>query len=157
AFNGKAYEWTQIVDVKAGRDAVLELTAANAEVHAGGAVGADVTDATAVSSEPENDPWVLLPPWQDSVVALWTPTTRASGFVVDAKGLIATNQRLIGASTSAEVQLTPAIKVAAAVVASDAQRDVALLWIDPKAIASVKPVPLGCGQPPAPVADGQEI
>ena len=31
-FQGKAYQWTQIVDVAAGRDAVLELTADNAEV-----------------------------------------------------------------------------------------------------------------------------
>jgi len=152
AFNGKAYEWTQIVDVVAGRDAVLELTAANAEV---GAVGAD---AAAASAQPENDPWVLLPPWQDSVVALWTPTVRASGFVIDAKGLVATNQRVIGAATSVEVQISPAIKVAATVLASDSTRDVAVLWIDPKAVASIRPVPLGCGQPsPSPVAGGQEI
>ena len=32
AFQGKAYQWTQIVDIVAGRDAVLELTADNAEV-----------------------------------------------------------------------------------------------------------------------------
>ena len=32
AFQGKAYQWTQIVDIAAGRDAVLELTADNAEV-----------------------------------------------------------------------------------------------------------------------------
>ena len=57
---------------------------------------------------PEADPSFLLPQWQDSVVALWTPTTHASGFVVDAKGLIATNQRVIGTATSVEVQLTPA-------------------------------------------------
>jgi S1-C subfamily serine protease len=150
AFNGKAYEWTQIVDVKAGRDAVLELTADNAQVAAAS------PDATAGSATPENDPWVLLPPWQDSVVALWTPTIRASGFVIDANGLIATNQRVIGASTAVEVQLTPALKVAATVLAADAQRDVAVLWIDPKAIASVKPVPLGCGQA-ASVANGEEI
>ena len=31
-FHGKAYQWTQIVDIVAGRDAVLELTADNAEV-----------------------------------------------------------------------------------------------------------------------------
>src|SRR5262249_59715080 len=36
AFNGKAYEWTQVVDIKAGRDTVLELTADNAEVGAPG-------------------------------------------------------------------------------------------------------------------------
>ena len=32
AFHGKSYQWTLMVDVVAGRDAVLELTAANAEV-----------------------------------------------------------------------------------------------------------------------------
>ena len=32
AFQGKAYQWTQMVDIAAGRDAVLELTADNAEV-----------------------------------------------------------------------------------------------------------------------------
>src|SRR5262249_43057519 len=150
AFNGKAYEWTQTVDVVAGREAVLELTAANAEV------AAAASPATTPSAEPESDPWVLLPPWQDSVVVLWTPTTRASGFVVDSKGLVATNQRVIGASTSAEVQITPTVKVAATVLASDAQRDVAVLWIDPKAIASVKPVPLGCGQAQGPTGAGPQ-
>ena len=32
AFQGKAYQWTQTLDIVAGRDAVLELTAANAEI-----------------------------------------------------------------------------------------------------------------------------
>jgi hypothetical protein len=31
-FQGKAYQWTQLVDIVAGRDAVLELTVDNAEV-----------------------------------------------------------------------------------------------------------------------------
>ena len=58
--------------------------------------------------------------------------SRASGFVVDAKGLIATNQRVIGTATSVEVQLTPTVKVAASVLVADPARDVAVLWIDPK-------------------------
>jgi hypothetical protein len=57
-----------------------------------------------------------------------------------------------------EVQLTPAVKVAARVLAADPQRDVAVLWIDPNAVASVRPVPLGCRRAAAPpVVDGQEI
>ena len=32
AFHGKAYQWRQTVDIVAGRDAVLDLTAANADV-----------------------------------------------------------------------------------------------------------------------------
>ena len=138
-FHGKAYQWTQIVDIVAGRDAVLELTADNAEVES-------ATSATASAAPLEADPSFLLPQWQDSVVALWTPTTHASGFLIDAKGLIATNQRVIGTATSVEVQLSPAVKVAASVLAADPARDVAVLWIDPKVVASLRPVPLGCAQ-----------
>src|SRR4051812_18731204 len=86
AFLGKAYEWTQTVDIAAGRDAVLELTAENAEVVA---VGSDTSAAAAPA--PAADPSALLMQWQDSVVAIWTATTRASGFVIDASGLIATS------------------------------------------------------------------
>src|SRR4051812_30118328 len=152
AFNGKAYQWTQNIDVAAGRDAVLELTAANAEV-------GPVTSATTTSAPPlHSDPSFLFRQWQDSVVTLWTPTVRASGFVVDATGLIATSQRAIGTATSVEVQLTPAIKVAATVLGADPARDVAVLRVDPKVIASVRPVELGCARPEAaPVVSGQEI
>ena len=88
AFHGTAYQWTQVVDIAAGRDAVLELTAGNAEAEP---VTAATTTTGAVPLEA--DPALTLPQWQDSVVALWTPTTHASGFLVDAKGLITTNQR----------------------------------------------------------------
>ena len=125
AFQGKAYQWTQNVAIAAGEDAVLELTAANAEV-------VPLTSAAAASAAPlEADPTLLFPLWQDSVVRVWTPTAHASGFVIDAKGLVATNQRAIGGATAVEVQLTSAIKVAARVLVADAVRDVAVLWIDP--------------------------
>ena len=152
AFQGKAYQWTQVVDIAAGRDMVLELTTANAEVESVPA-GA-TTSATLVAGDPSS----LLMQWQDSVVALWTPTTHASGFVVDAKGVIATNQRVVGTATSVEVQLTPAVKVAAIVLAADPRRDVAVLWIDPTIAALVRPVSLGCAQATKPpVVDGQDI
>src|ERR1700682_97743 len=138
-FHGKAYQWIQTVDIVAGRDAVLELTADNAEVEL-------ATSATASAAPLEADPSFLLPQWQDSVVALWTPSTHASGFLIDARGLIATNQRFIGTATSVEVQLSPALKVAASVLAADPVRDVAVLWIDPKVVAAFRSVPLGCAQ-----------
>jgi S1-C subfamily serine protease len=152
AFQGKAYLWTQMVDIGAGRDAVLELTAGNAEIDL-------VTSATTTAAAPlEADPSALLMQWQDSVVALWTATTHASGFVIDARGLIATSQRVIGRAASVEVQLTRAVKVAGRVLAADPVRDVAIILIDPKVLASLRPVPLGCGlQARAPLVDGQEI
>jgi S1-C subfamily serine protease len=144
-FHGKTYQWAEMVDIVAGRDAVLELTADNAEVAASG-------------NPLEADPSFLLPQWQDSVVALWTPSNHASGFLFDAKGLVATSQRGIGTATSVDVQLSPVVKVAARVLAADPERDVAVLWIDPKVAASVRPVSLGCAQTAKPpVVEGQEL
>ena len=152
AFLGKAYQWTLTVDIVAGRDAVLELTADNAEV--GPVAAADTASAAA----PASDPAFLLSQWRDSVVGLWTPTAHASGFIVDASGLIVTNQRAIGPASSVEVQLDQTTKVAGTVLAADAARDAAVLWIDPKTAASVRPVPLQCPQEPRPaVPEGQEI
>ena len=69
-----------------------------------------------------------------------------------------TNQRVVGTAASVEVQITPAVKVTGSVLVADSARDVAVLWIDPKTIASVKPLPLGCtlAEKPAPVK-GQEM
>jgi trypsin-like peptidase len=130
-FQGKSYQWTQIVDVAAGRDGVLELTADNAEIE-------PVLAAAAADASFDVDPLFVLPQWQDSVVALWTPTAHASGFVIDARGLIATNQRAIGTATSVEVQLSPMVKVAARVLAADQTRDVAVLHVDPAAAAGMR-------------------
>ena len=151
AFRGRRYQWMQMVDIAAGRDTVLELTSANAEV-------TDVGPSDAApGAPPESDTGFLLQQWRNSVVGIWTPATHASGFLVDARGLVVTNQRGIGAATSAEVQLTRERKVAARVLAADAGRDVAILWLDPTAIASVRPVPLECTPAGKPPEEGAEL
>jgi hypothetical protein len=83
--------------------------------------------------------------------------------VVDAAGLVVTNQRIIGSATAVEVQLAPSIKVTGRVLAADRVRDVAVLWIDPAIIASVPPIPLDCevgstvGSISRAFADGQKV
>jgi len=62
AFSGKGYQWTQTLDVPAGRDVVLELTAANAEVGV-----APPPSAVVKESGP-----TLLSQWQVSVVSVLT-------------------------------------------------------------------------------------
>ena len=154
ALGGKAYQWTQVVNIAAGREANLDLTAANAEVGAlvPSASGADATAA------PDADPSFLLTQWQDSVFAVWTAKTHASAFLANVTGLVVTNQRVIGSETTAEVQLSPTVKVRGAVVTSDEIRDVAVLRIDPATAASIKPVPVACsGATADTVAKGQDI
>ena len=140
AFRGKAYRWIRDVTVAAGRDGVLELTGEDAEV------GSLSPDAQGSAPALETDPSFLFPQWRNSVVAIWTPTARVSGFVIDRRGLVATSQRAIGDVTSAEVQLSPDVKVASTVIAADPERDVAILWIDAAAVAAVSPIPLECSQ-----------
>jgi S1-C subfamily serine protease len=152
ALQGKAYRWRQTVDIVAGRDSSLDLTLANAVVEA---IAPGTTDTSAPLA---TDTSFLLRQWLDSVVELWTPTTHASGFLVDPAGLIATSQRVIGDATSVEVQISRSIKVAGTVLEVDAQRDIAIVGIDPTVMATMKPVPLGCpsGRVP-PVTREQDI
>ena len=149
-FQGKAYHWTQPVDVAAGRDSALELTIANATAEAI-AAGPDGSPAATDTS-------LLLRQWLDSVVQLWTPTAHGSGFLVEATGLIVTNQQIVGDATAVEVQLSRSVKVAGTVLEADRDRDVAVVRIDPSVMASTKPVPLGCPRTgPPPIARAQEI
>jgi Trypsin-like peptidase domain len=150
AFQGKSYEWSRRLEIVAGRDATLALTADNASV---GPVTAAATSAT----PSETDPSLLASQWQETVVALWTPTRPASGFVVDARGLIVTNQRVVGTATSVEAQFAPDIRVRATVLALDPVRDIAILWVNPSVVTSLRPLPLGCGQARPSVANGQEL
>lgn len=156
AFQGKAYEWRKTMDIAAGGEVALVLNQDNA-------LAADPADAVTDAPTPAptagaSDPTFLLTRWQDSIVTLWTPSTRASGFVVDPRGLVVTSQRAIGDASVVAVQLTPAVKVGARVVVTDPVRDVAVLWIDREVVAGVRPVPLGCELATRPtVANGQEI
>ena len=154
AFEGQAYQWVQMVQIAAGRDAVLELTAGNAEIGPIGSAG-----STAGAAAPADaDHSALLAQWQHSVVEIWSPTAHATGFVIGGDGLIATNRRALGSATTAEVQLSGSVKVTATVLAADPVRDVAVLLVNPAVVAALPPVPLGCGQAATPaLADDQRI
>ncbi len=94
-FGGRAFQWTQVVEIVAGRDVTLDLTADNAEIVP--------LDALPPGPARRSEADALLAKWQDSVVAVWSPTARASGFVVDGRGLIATDGRAVGTATVVEV------------------------------------------------------
>jgi S1-C subfamily serine protease len=131
-FQGKSYEWMRTLDLVAGRDSAIEFTAADAEVgNVAAGAGAAALERGGASA--------LLIDWQDSVVSIWSPTQLGAGFLIDARGLILTNQRLVRGAASVEVQFSPERKVAARVLSADANRNVAVLWIDPGVLAGAKP------------------
>lgn len=146
-FRGKAYTWTQIVEVVDGRDTVLDLNTGNAEEAGRARVNAD--SAT------------LLTSWRDSVVEIWTPTRHASGFVVDAaRGLIATSHRAMGSATSVEVELTSGrerFKVAGRVVVSERDPGAAIVWINPEALKSTRALHFECAAASRPEVNYKDI
>jgi hypothetical protein len=153
AFLGKAYQWTEMVDVVAGADTTIELTAANAEI-----VPLTGMPAESVAAVGGRDPSRILAAWQESIVAVWSPTARASGAIVDGRGLIATDRHAVGTATAVEVQLSPELKIPATVLPVDVSRDVALLWVDASAIAGRPALALPCPpEAPASIEEGLTI
>lgn len=149
AFQGREYQWIHAIEVPAAGEVVLSLTAANAE-------SGPLTAASASPAGRPADPSDVLSLWQGSVLTVWTPTRRVVGVLVDPRGLLVTSRQMVGEVTAVEVQVSPSVKRAARVIVSDAARDVAVLWMDAAALASVRPVPLGCASPPA-LTNGQEV
>ena len=149
-FGGRAYEWMQVVEIVGDRDQSLDLTVNNA-----GIVPVETLSSPTSASASREE---LLLKYQDSVVAVWSPTALASGFVVDSRGLIATDGRAVGTATVVEVQLAPTVKVPARVLLSERPRDVAIAWVDPNLVASRPALALACPPSRAPsLDDGQAI
>ena len=158
-FLGKAYQWTQMVDVAGGGNTTLRLAADNAEVvPVTTSSPAAETAPPGRNPTPESDPSFLLAKWQESVVAVWSPVSRASGFVIDARGLIATSRSAVGDATSIEVQLSESLKVPARVLFSDPAKAAAIAWINPALVSGRTPIPLECPPTSASSLDeGEEI
>jgi S1-C subfamily serine protease len=149
SFGGRAYQWTQVVEIVAGHDLSLDLTADNAEI-VPSSMAASPTSAAGSTED------ALLGKYQESVVAVWSPTARVSGFVVDSRGLIATDGRAVGTATLVEVQLAPTVKVPARVLLSERSRDVAIVLVDPSLVATRPAVALACPPSRAPSLDDDQ-
>jgi hypothetical protein len=81
-----------------------------------------------------------------------------TGFFVDGKGLILTNQHVVGNSEYLAVQFDRTHKIAAKLIAADPQKDVALLSVNIAALPNASPAPLyraGAGR--IPVQEGERV
>ncbi|MEY4093248.1 MAG: hypothetical protein RLZZ53_447 [Acidobacteriota bacterium] len=124
SLGGRLFAWTQTLDVIAGKEVTLDLGAVNASED----VDAGAAPATS------GDAAKVFALWRDSVVEIWTPTSHASGFVIDARGLIATSHRALNGATAVDVQITAGrerLKVPGTVLLSERLTGAAIIWIDP--------------------------
>ncbi len=67
---------------------------------------------------------------QNGVVTVWSEFGHGTGFIISSDGLVLTNQHVVGPSEYLALQFDPKRKIPAVLLASDAERDVAVLWCD---------------------------
>ena len=95
---------------------------------------------------------------KNTVVTVKSETGHGTGFFVDSKGLVLTNQHVVGNSGYLAVQFDREHKIAARLIAADEQKDVALLWVNMEALPNASPAPLyHAGGSKAPVQEGERV
>ena len=141
-FGGRHFMWTQTLDVAAARDTELTLTTTNADA------AADSSGATASNASTHADGAAILNKWQGSIAEIWSPTRHATGFVVDARGLIATHDGTLGKATDVEVEFGSStadrIKIPGRVIASDRTQGVTIVRVNPDVVRSRQPIAPTC-------------
>jgi S1-C subfamily serine protease len=77
---------------------------------------------------------------KNGVFTVWSELGHGTGFLISADGLVLTNQHVVGPSEYIALQFDPKRKIPAVLLASDPQKDVAVLWADVAAIAEARPL-----------------
>ena len=131
-FQGRHYAWEMEINVS-NESVSVDLSNDNARV----------TDPPSIEPARKVDDLTLMfQKYQKSVVTVWSEIGSGTGFIVDSAGLVMTNQHVIGPSELISVQFDAKRKVAAKVLAFDAERDVAVLYADLSAFPGAVAAPI---------------
>src|SRR5712691_5678512 len=148
--SGKRFSWNIQVSLSGGEQNI-DLTNDNAKVEETAVPASSAKSAT-------NDLTEHFKRLKNTVVTVRSESGHGTGFFVDAKGLILTNQHVVGNSEYLAVQFDRTHKVAAKLIAADPQKDVALLSVNMAALPNASPAPLyRAGAGSAPVQEGERV
>src|SRR6266436_5689373 len=118
-----------------GPEQNIDLTNDNAKVEETAAPASSAKAAT-------NDLTEQFKRLKNTVVTVRSESGHGTGFFVDGKGFILTNQHVVGNSEYLAVQFDRTHKVVAKLIAADLQKDVALLSVNIAALPNASPAPL---------------
>jgi S1-C subfamily serine protease len=144
-FQGKKYTWNVDLQVKPGQN-VLELSNDNALA----------TEAPTSAGRKTDELSAQFKQLQNSVVTVWGQIGTGTGFLIEPRGLIVTNQHVIVKSDIISVQFDTKRKVSAILLASDPQKDVAVLWADLSGIPEAITAPI-IAKDEAAVIEGERV
>lgn len=146
-FEGKRYTW-DVGLVVSGGDISLDLSVDNA----------NLTDLQPGPTPPTKDELApLFKKYRASVVTVWSEFGHGTGFIVDQKGIVLTNQHVVGPSEYIAVQFDENRKVQATLLAEDTENDIAVLWIDLSAFPEALVAPIADGGAHPTVEEGERV
>jgi S1-C subfamily serine protease len=132
-FQGKHYQWELNLDLSSA-DVSLELSNDNAKV----------TENTpeAAAHPPADELSTQFKRLQSAVVTVYSEFGHGTGFIVDPNGLVITNDHVVEKSEYLAVQFDEKRKVNARLLASDSQKDIAVLWVNLAACSEAVVAPI---------------
>lgn len=149
---GRHFSWSVAVTLT-GAEQNVDLTNDNAkseEISAPGPAPASVSSGGDLTQQFKR--------LKNTVVTVMSEAGHGTGFFVDSKGLVLSNQHVVGNSEYLAVQFDREHKVAARLIAADPQKDVALLWVNLAAFPGATNAPLyRASGARAPVQEGERV
>lgn len=134
---GRSFSWNVPVTITRTQESV-ELTNDNAKSEE---ISAPAS-ARASESSGGGDLTEQFKRLKNTVVTVRSESGHGTGFFVDGKGLILTNEHVVANSEYLAVQFDRTHKIMAKLIAADPQKDVALLSVNMAALPNASPAPL---------------
>jgi S1-C subfamily serine protease len=150
---GRRYTWSMDVAFSRAQE-MIELTNDNATVErVPTAVNAPMNNVSGGGS----DLSLLFERLKKSTVTVRADSREGSGFIVDASGLVVTNNHVVEFSRYLAVLFDQKHKVTARVLAADPGKDIAVLWVNLQAFPEAVIAPLLPSGPASRVVVGERV
>ncbi|HMD10486.1 MAG TPA: S1C family serine protease [Candidatus Acidoferrum sp.] len=154
--SGKRYTWNLEIQIS-GTEQRIDLTNDNAKTEDLASSASSLAVNKSSSSAADGELTSLFDRLKNSVVAIHSESRNGSGFLVDSAGLVVTNNHVVNSSSYLAVQFDDKRKVPARLVASNPEKDVAVLWFDPTAFREGVVAPLLVNEAGSHLVVGQRV
>jgi S1-C subfamily serine protease len=153
-FEEKSFVWEHNFKVEAGKDSIVELSNDNAKItNLTASVAANNSPRRRITEEAE-----LFKTLRDGVVTVEGELGAGTGFIVDERGLILTNQHVVSKSTEIRVRFDKQTVVRAKLIHEDPERDIAVLLANLSACKTCRALKIAENAPDnPPIVEGERV